>query len=251
MKRILALALALMLVLGMGATAFAAEAGGKFVVSSTEAEPGEEFQITISIQDNPGVASIELNVLYDEAVLELTKVEKGTVVDVQGPLPEGAFGGFFDPVDAYLDPQPANKDLSTLTWFKDTASTEPSNNTLDGSFAVLTFKVKADAALGDTEVSVTFDAKNVHDIDEQPVPFTVEAGKVTVMKHMPGDVTGNGKVNIGDVVRLAEYVNAGGVGVYIVHGSGDINGNGKVNIGDVVRLAEYVNSQGDGSVVIH
>lgn len=249
MKRILALALALVLVLGMGATAFAAEAGGKFVVSSEMAEPGDVVQITISIQDNPGVASIELNVLYDEAVLELTKVEKGTVVDVQGPLPEGAFGGFFDPVDAYLDPQPANKDLSTLTWFKDTASTEPSNNTLDGSFAVLTFKVKADAALGDTEVSVAFDAKNVHDIDEQPVPFTVEAGKVTVFKHLPGDVNGDGMVDISDVALLAAYVKAEGQGVTIVKAAANVNGEDAVDISDVALLAAYVKAEGEGIII--
>ena len=214
MKRILALALALVLVLSMGATAFAAEASGKFVVSSAKVEPGEEFQLAISIQDNPGVASIELNVLYDEAVLELTKVEKGAVVDVQGPLPEGAFGGFFDPVDAYLDPQPANKDLSTLTWFKDTASAEPSNNTLNGSFAVLTFKVNADAEERDYPVSVSFKDINVHDINENPVAFTVEAGKVTVTKRLPGDVTGDGKVNGMDLVRLRRYL-AGTEGIVL------------------------------------
>ena len=250
MKRILALALALVLVLGMSATAFAAEAGGKFVVSSEMAEPGEVFQITIAIQDNPGVASIELNVVYDENVLELTGVEKGEIVDPVGPLPEGAFPGFFDPVDAYPGTQP-EKTLSTLTWFKDTASATATNNTLNGSFAVLTFQVKANAALGNTEVSVTFDAKNVHDIDEQPVPFTVEAGTVTVYKHIPGDVNGDGFVGIAEVALLAAYVKADGVGVTIRTAAANVNGEGIVDISDLALLAAYVKSEGNGSIVIY
>ncbi len=237
MKRILALALALVLVLGMGATAFAAEAGGKFVVSSAKAKPGEDVQLTISIQDNPGVASIELNVEFDTNALELTKVEKGAVVDVQGPLPEGAFGGFFDPVDAYLDPQPANKDLSTLTWFKDTASAEPSNNTLNGSFAVLTFKVNAGAEEGDYPVSVSFKDINVHDINENPVAFTVEAGKVTVTKRLPGDVNGDGKVDGRDVVRLKKYF--AGDDVVIDFSNANVTGDGVVDGRDLIRLQKY------------
>lgn len=244
MKRILALALALVLVLSMGATAFAAEASGKFVVSSEMAEPGDVVQITISIQDNPGVASIELNVEFDETALELTKVEKGTVVDPVGPLPEGAFAGFFDPVDEFPGEQPANRKLSTLTWFKDTASETAANNTADGTFATLTFKVKADATEGDYPVSVSFVEKNVHDIDEQPVPFTAEAGKVTVKIHTPGDVNGDGRVNINDVIRLAAYVKARGDGVIVMPGSPDTNGDGRVNINDVIRLAAYVKARG-------
>ena len=246
MKRILALALALVLVLGMGATAFAAEASGKFVVSSEMAEPGDVVQITISIQDNPGVASIELNVEFDETALELTKVEKGTVVDPVGPLPEGAFAGFFDPVDEFPGEQPANRKLSTLTWFKDTASETAANNTADGTFATLTFKVKADAALGDYPVTVSFVEKNVHDIDEKPVSFTVEAGK---FKHLPGDVNGDGMVDISDVALLAAYVKAEGQGVTIVKAAANVNGEDAVDISDVALLAAYVKAEGQGIII--
>ena len=249
MKRILALALALVLVLSMGATAFAAEASGKFVVSSEMAEPGDVVQITISIQDNPGVASIELNVEFDETALELTKVEKGTVVDPVGPLPEGAFAGFFDPVDEFPGEQPANRKLSTLTWFKDTASETAANNTADGTFATLTFKVKADAALGDYPVTVSFVEKNVHDIDEKPVSFTVEAGKVTVFKHLPGDVNGDGMVDISDVALLAAYVKAEGQGVTIVKAAANVNGEDAVDISDVALLAAYVKAEGQGIII--
>ena len=58
-----------------------------------------------------------------------------------------------------------------------------------------------------------------------------------------GDITGNGVINIGDVVRLANYVGTGFDPAYEPvggHLAGDMNDNGVVNIGDVVRLANYV-----------
>lgn len=60
---------------------------------------------------------------------------------------------------------------------------------------------------------------------------------------LPGDINGDGKVNVADVVRLAQYVKAKYVGVEIASGSGDTNGDGKVNVADVVRLAQYVKAK--------
>lgn len=246
MKRILALALILVLVLGMTVTA-SAEGTGKFVISSAEAEPGEEFQITISIQDNPGVACIDLEVEFEDAALELTKVEKGAVVAV-GPLPEDAFPGFFDPVDEYPhDTQPENKQLASLTWFKEASRDLAPNNEVNGTFATLTFKVKADAQLGDYPITVK--VKDVHNFDEEDVPFEVTAGTVKVMKHTPGDVNGDGKVNMNDVALLASYIKARGVGVVVVHNSTDVNNDGKINMNDVALLALYIKARGQGVTI--
>ena len=240
MKRILALALVLVLVLGMTATASAEGATGKFVISSAKTEPGREVQITISIQDNPGVACIDLKVDFDGDALELTKVEKGAVVAV-GPLPEDAFPGFFDPIDEYPvdDPnetQPVNRDLSSLTWFKEASSGLAPNNEADGTFATLTFKVKENAELGNYPVTVK--VNDVHNFDEEDVPFEVTGGNVTVKWHMPGDVNDDGQVTPRDYLTIMRYIAHDNVDVF--EPALDINGDGKVTPRDYLLLMRYI-----------
>ena len=54
----------------------------------------------------------------------------------------------------------------------------------------------------------------------------------------PGDVTGDGKVTLSDVVRLLKYVSHWDV--EINEANSDVTGDGKVTLSDVVRLLKYV-----------
>ena len=56
MKKLLCFILVLTMLLGMGAFA-KAEGELSFVVSSAEAKPGDEVQITVNIVNNPGIAA--------------------------------------------------------------------------------------------------------------------------------------------------------------------------------------------------
>ncbi|MBR3475148.1 MAG: hypothetical protein IKH34_08815, partial [Oscillospiraceae bacterium] len=76
MKKIFCFVLVLTMLLGMGAVA-SAEGDMRFIVSSAEAAPGEEVQITISIENNPGIAAVEPNLEYNEDVLEWTAATQG------------------------------------------------------------------------------------------------------------------------------------------------------------------------------
>ena len=59
-----------------------------------------------------------------------------------------------------------------------------------------------------------------------------------VKSGLRGDVTGDGKVNIGDVSRL--YAHVRGINRLTGEGVGDITGDGRVNIGDVSKLYSQV-----------
>ena len=58
------------------------------------------------------------------------------------------------------------------------------------------------------------------------------------------DITGNGKVNGADVIRLAQYVKVQDQSVEIAAGSGDITGDGVINSADVIRLAKLIKARG-------
>ena len=61
MKKLISVILVLTMLVGMAAFASAEGEQLTFVVSSAEAEPGEEVNITVSVENNPGLACIEFN----------------------------------------------------------------------------------------------------------------------------------------------------------------------------------------------
>ena len=69
------------------------------------------------------------------------------------------------------------------------------------------------------------------------VEFVVRAGKIGVTSRIPGDINGDGKVNVKDLTRLAQYF--ADWDVYVDENALDTNGDGKVNVKDLTRLAQY------------
>ena len=70
---------------------------------------------------------------------------------------------------------------------------------------------------------------------------------VTVIDYIPGDINGDGIVNMKDVTRLVNYLNDNET-YEVFKKALDVNGDGVVSIKDVTRLVEYLN---DGTVEIH
>ena len=81
-------------------------------------------------------------------------------------------------------------------------------------------------------------------IDEDQLVVTEETPD-----HIPGDIDGNGRVNVADVALLAKYIKAHGQGVNVVAAALDVNGDGRVNVADVTLLAKYIKAHGQGVVI--
>ena len=62
--------------------------------------------------------------------------------------------------------------------------------------------------------------------------------------YLPGDVTGDGVVNVADIVHVVNFLYRGG-GPPIPMGAGDANCDGIVNVADVVYLVNYLYRGGD------
>jgi len=75
----------------------------------------------------------------------------------------------------------------------------------------------------------------------------VNNGSVELVSGICGDVNGDDKVNIGDVIRLANHVGFPADPSYypVDDNLADVNNDGKVNIGDVIRLANHVGFPAD------
>ena len=82
------------------------------------------------------------------------------------------------------------------------------------------------------DVTYVYDCGNEH-VERFTLRVTVEGGN-----RLPGDVTGDGNVNLTDVVRLLKYVS--GWDVAVAEANCDVTGDGKITLSDVVRLLKYV-----------
>lgn len=127
-----------------------------FVVSETVGNPGDTVTLTISTQNNPGIIGLRLFVAYDSAVLELKKAEKGDFEDVTvGPVAKNPF---------------------TTSWVD---AINP-DNTTNGVVVKLTFAVKANAPMGKSVVSVSYEEADVFNTKWENVAFSTVAGGVDV-----------------------------------------------------------------------
>ena len=165
MKRIISSFLAILLLLSIsyGTPVMAeGETEPTFTVSSGQAKPGESVQITIRLDNNPGIASAKLKVQFDSA-LTLGKVTYNP-----------ALGGMS------MQPQTLTAPV-TLNWFNGAENTDG-----DMIYATLDFTVAQNASSGFHPVSVTYDPNDVYNIGEQNIAFQVSNGGVLV----PFPVTG-------------------------------------------------------------
>lgn len=127
-----------------------------FVISSAEVVNGEtEVKITISLLNNPGIASAKLIVEYDK-VLTLETVEYNEEI-----------GGMS------MQPQSYNSPV-IVNWFNGLE-----NSYGDFVFVTLTFDI-SDVAEGEYYISLNYDENDVYDISEQNIKFDIIDGKISI-----------------------------------------------------------------------
>ena len=161
LKRPLSLftAIAMMLVSVFGAMPVMAEGVPTFAVSSATANPGDTVDITINIENNPGITSAAMDVKFpDELTLTGVTLERNTYT--------GPFNG----------PQSFPvKNSARLNWANGLADTDTS-----GLFATLTFAVSDTAAEGTYAITVTYDPDDVFNVAEDNIDFHVSNGSITI-----------------------------------------------------------------------
>lgn len=131
------------------------------LVGKAIANAGDLVELTISLKNNPGVASMVLNLDFDNTVLQLTDI-------IFNPN----IGGQFQPPQTYVAPV-------KLYWINGLA-----NSNGDWVFVTLKFKV-AENSDGIYPISLTYDPDDVYDITEKNLNFNIENGSITVKKENP------------------------------------------------------------------
>ena len=185
--------------------------------------PGQTVEVTVSLENNPGIVSMLLDVSYDNEVLTLVGVEDAGIL------------GTTDHGKSYsMVPY-------SLSWTNDTAT---ENYEVNGTVVTLKFAIAEDAPEGVYPVEITYDETKdpIFDKDIKTVDFAVQPGGVKVTTVIPGDVNGDGKVTAIDRACLARHL-AGWEGYSaedLVAAAMDVNADGKVTAIDRAILARHL-----------
>ncbi len=167
-KILISFALVLMLAVAMSVVAFAAT--GTITASSATAKRDGTVDVTVSLADNPGLVTAAITVTYDSAVLELTGVTDGGILGTQ------------------MHSATYTANPYTLYWSNPTVTADI---TADGLAATLHFKVKTDAAFGDTTVALSYSqaSYDIINVDFGNVDFALNNGTITIVDKDPQVIT--------------------------------------------------------------
>ena len=231
-KRILPLLLAFVLALPIVLVNIVAESLASTAVLTVEEawiNPGDTVEIDLEISENPGVLGATLTVWWDEGLT--------MIADANG----SAFAHM-----TYVSPSRYVSSGTNFVWYGNAL-----DEAVDGTILTLSFQL-SEAAVNEElmSIGVTYTNGDVVDANDDDVIINITDGYVRVITYKPGDVTGDGRVNSRDLVRLSQYISDGvktdpeGYNAEVVANACDVNGDGRINARDLIKLSQYIS---DGS----
>ena len=153
-------------------------------VKNMNTEPGDIVEVPLMIEDNPGIAVMKLSVKYDAAVLTPVKVEKTELLG-----------------NASITGKEVEQGIYNIIW--NTADDITGN----GTFAILSFKVNANASRGNsTKIILTSGEEDVTDASQNTIRLSCSPGTITIKDNLYGDVYEDGKLNSHDILSLQRYL---------------------------------------------
>ncbi|MCL2153183.1 MAG: cohesin domain-containing protein [Oscillospiraceae bacterium] len=184
--------------------------------------PGDNVTVAFSLQDNPGLASLALDIYYDAIGLELegiTSVRRGYALD------NLIFTG--------VNSTTYTNNPFRVSWFS------TSNDNSNGDILLVTFRILETAEEAYYCVWANCLQANTRDEGLNLVSVNTQDGGVFVINYIYGDADGDGEVTLGDAIRIAQYINGWTLDIDIR--AADVDGDGEVTLADAILIAQYIN----------
>ncbi|MCR5695022.1 MAG: phosphodiester glycosidase family protein [Clostridia bacterium] len=184
-------------------------------IGGAEVNPGETFDVVLSIDKNPGIISLRTLISYDPEIMELVKVEDLKLLN-----------GYTTPSRNITSPY-------TIRWADALAS---ENNESNGDVLKLTFTVKEDAEPGSSLLFAQFvEARNA---SGKKVTFASGSADIIIRDKLIGDADGDGEITDWDAMLFDRYLAAWKVDIDL--SVLDIDGDGELSDWDAMLLARYL-----------
>ena len=157
-KKVLCSIFAFVISLAAAASAAAEGADGSFAITSDSVSAGQKVTLRVSVSDSTELSGFRLFLDYDEDVFTLVSAEE---VDAQSVI----FG-------------PEEKVPFTIVWLDALGNTDDQ----DGTYAELVFETNEYASPGEYDFTLSYNEKDCIDISGNPLDFSIENGRVTVIE---------------------------------------------------------------------
>ena len=187
-------------------------------VSSVRTLAGKQVVLTFDLKNNPGIAGLAMAIKYDSRLV-LEKIEKGNALSSLS----------FMPPQDNVTANPVG-----MTWFSTT------DDTTNGTLVTATFTVPEGTPEGEYKVEAVIAEDGASNAAFEYIEIATISGAINVIDVIIGDVTGDERVNIQDVILLAQYC-AGWDSAKEKANllAADVTADGRVNIQDVILLAQF------------
>lgn len=192
----------------------------QIVVSNVKENLGKTVDVTVSLQNNPGIISAKFALSYDSSKLTLTKATNGSIFEASTFM--------------------AGKNLSVVpytVYWEDALAEEDYRS--DGVLVTFTFSIADDAAIGVVPITLQMDNGSTFNYEMNEVAFAVVDGGVDITDRKPGDPNGDGTIDLKDVVLIRRFL-AGGWDLTVNEANADVNADGILDLKDVVILKRYL-----------
>lgn len=133
----------------------------ELTIGSMTAKQGDEIEIPVTLEKNPGIWGFNWDVFYDSQVLRFDKV---------------TFESAFTKDLSFLD----NDYMKYPATIQGMAESMTEDVTTTGVVAILHFKVYLDAAVGDSEISIRITDGNNINLNAEDIPYEITNGVITV-----------------------------------------------------------------------
>lgn len=208
-------------------------------VGNAKVMAGKTIDVTLEITNNTGLTGLTLNIENPEQFI-LRKVWQGAEKDEEDELVNP------DAVEALMSlsmtPSSEITDSDGSTYYPDNltvvwAAAAP--NKKSGTILTLRFEIPEGTPADQYAIDVT--VVEAIDGDAADVEIAVQDGVVEVIDFIYGDVSGDEKISVRDVVLLCRYI-AGGYTFdenFCIE-AGDVNLDGKYSVRDVVLICRFI-----------
>lgn len=196
------------------------ETDGNFIVGKLAARLGDTVVIPVSVSRNPGLAGFTHTITFDPT--DLTFVSASAVsVYTEGTV--------------VVNDDNAEKGEISILWVG------PTDIDNDGGVYNLTFEVLETAADGNSDISISFDNNDNGNVSGENVIFGAVNGYVEVRSYWLGDLDGDRRYAMVDLLQLAQYVSGKQMDLTDKQKlSADVNEDGEINIHDVIMLQQWL-----------
>ena len=193
---------------------------GQIYIDPAKGYIGQKVNVTIRMQNNPGLVAAKLAIGYDANVLKLVDAKNGEVF---------TGGSFVTSETIATNPYVA-------MWSDSIATTD---YTADGVLLTLSFEVLETAAKGTTEITATYEPSATFNHALQDQTLVMHNGSIDITQRVSGDADGDGVLTLKDVVVMRRML-ARWEGYSINDANADVDGDGKVTLKDATLIERYL-----------